>query len=125
MGDFVWKQEYSVGNERLDEQHRGLIQLIDMLEDESRMGEVLDRLDRYVDEHFREEEAMLEKADYPDIAAHKRQHKAFEEWLAVSRRAYREPDVSSILAESIRAYLKSWLVNHIMVSDKDYSSWID
>jgi hemerythrin len=30
-----------------------------------------------------------------------------------------------MLRESIRAYLKSWLVNHIMVSDKDYSSWLD
>lgn len=125
MGDFVWKPEYSVGDEHLDDQHRGLIDLIDMLDDESRMAEVLDRLDRYVDEHFRDEEAMLERAGYPDLQAHKQQHRAFEEWLSVSRRAYREPDISSILCESIRAYLKSWLVNHIMVSDKDYAAWID
>jgi hemerythrin-like metal-binding protein len=125
MGDFVWKPEYSVGVERLDHQHRGLIDLINMLDDESRMAEVLDRLEVYVDEHFREEERMLEQASYPELARHKQQHKAFEEWLAVSRRAYREPDVSSILCESIRAYLKSWLVNHIMVSDKAYSSWLE
>ncbi len=125
MGDFVWKPEYSVGDEHLDKQHRGLIELIDMLDNQSRMGDVLERLEIYVDEHFRDEEAMLEKAGYPDLAAHKQQHKAFEEWLSVSRRAFREPEVSGILCESIRAYLKGWLVNHIMVSDKDYSSWLD
>lgn len=125
MGEFVWKPEYSVGDDHLDEQHRGLIQLIHMLDDESRMAEVLDRLDIYVDEHFRDEEAMLEEADYPNLAAHKQQHKAFEEWLSVSRRAFREPEVAAMLRESIRAYLKAWLVNHIMVSDKDYSSWLD
>lgn len=125
MGDFVWKPEYSVGDEHLDSQHRGLIELIDMLDDVSRMGEVLERLEVYVDEHFRDEEAMLEKVGYPDIAAHKQQHKAFEEWLAVSRRAFREPEVSTMLRDSIRAYLKGWLVNHIMVSDKDYANWLD
>jgi len=125
MGDFTWKPEYSVGDDHLDAQHRGLIDLINMLDDESRTAEVLDRLEIYVDEHFRDEEGMLEKADYPDLAAHKKQHEAFEEWLAVSRRAFREPEVASMLRENIRAYLKAWLVNHIMVSDKDYSSWLD
>ncbi|MDH5556005.1 MAG: bacteriohemerythrin [Alphaproteobacteria bacterium] len=125
MGDFIWKPEYSVGDDHLDDQHKGLIELIDMLENESRMGEVLERLEVYVDEHFRDEERILENASYPDIVAHKQQHKAFEEWLAVSRRAFREPEVASMLRDSIRAYLKSWLVNHIMVSDKDYSSWLD
>lgn len=125
MGDFIWRPEYSVGDEHLDGQHRGLIELIDLLENESRMGEVLERLEIYVDEHFRDEEGMLEKAGYPDLAAHKQQHKAFEEWLSVSRRAFRESEVSTMLRESISAYLKSWLVNHIMVSDKDYASWLD
>jgi len=125
MDEFFWKPEYSVGDEHLDAQHRGLIDLINMLEDQSRMGEVLERLERYIDEHFRDEEAMIEKAGYPGLDAHKMQHKAFEEWFSVSRRAFREPDVSSILSESIRAYLKSWLVNHILVSDKDYATWLD
>jgi len=125
MGDFTWKPEYSVGDSHLDMQHQGLIELIDMLDDSANMGDVLERLEVYVDEHFRDEEGMLQKAGYPDLAAHRQQHKAFEEWLAVSRRAFREPEVSAMLRESIRAYLKSWLVNHILVSDKDYASWLD
>jgi len=125
MGNFIWRPEYSVGDDHLDEQHRGLIELIDMLEDDSRMSEVLERLEVYIDEHFRDEEGMLANAGYPDLTAHKQQHKAFEEWLAVSRRAFREPEVSSMLRESISAYLKSWLINHIMVCDKEYASWLD
>ncbi len=125
MGDFRWKPEYSVGDAHLDEQHRGLFGLIDMLDETANMPVVLERLQRYVDEHFRDEEAKLEKAGYPDLAAHRRQHEAFEEWLEVSRRAFGEPEVTPLLRDSIRSYLKSWLVNHIMVSDKDYADWID
>ena len=33
MGDFIWRPEFSVGDDHLDEQHRGLIELIDMLEE--------------------------------------------------------------------------------------------
>ena len=125
MDNLEWDDAWSVGDARLDEQHKGLIGLINRLGSGAPVPVVLDELQIYVDEHFRDEEGMLENAGYPDLAAHKRQHKAFEEWLTVSRRAFREPEVSAMLRESIRAYLKSWLVNHIMVSDKDYSSWLD
>lgn len=65
MGDFIWRPEFNVGDGHLDEPHPGLIELIDMLEDQSRMGEVLERLGIHVDERFRDEEGMLENAGIP------------------------------------------------------------
>lgn len=124
MGRLEWKDEYSVGDAELDAQHRVLIDLINMLEDDSAIGPVLAALKRYVDEHFRTEEKRMEASGYPDLAAHIEQHKAFEEWLDSASRVQREGEVALMLRESIRAYLTSWLVNHIMVSDKAYSPYL-
>ncbi|UCH75283.1 MAG: hemerythrin family protein [Rhodospirillales bacterium] len=125
MDTLKWHDSYSVGDDHLDEQHRGLILLINRLDSGVSVPTALDELQIYVDEHFREEERMLEAVDYPDLAAHKRQHAAFEEWLEASRQACRSGEVVGLLRESISSYLKTWLVNHILVSDKAYSDYLD
>ena len=66
----------------------------------------------------------MDKAGYPDISSHKLQHAAFEEWLEASRQACRSGEVVGILRESINSYLKTWLINHILVSDKAYSGYL-
>lgn len=124
MARLQWRDEYSVGDAELDAQHKVLIDLINMLEDESAVGAVLKALQRYVDEHFREEERRMEAAGYPDLAAHIEQHKAFEEWLASASRVQRDGEVALLLRDSVRGYLNTWLVNHIMVSDKAYSPFL-
>ena len=125
MDSLKWDDSYSVGDARLDEQHKGLIRLINRLGSGAPGPIVLDELQIYVDEHFRDEERMLETAGYPDLAAHKLQHAAFEEWLEASRQACRSGEVVGLLRDSISSYLKTWLINHILVSDKAYAGYLD
>ena len=125
MDSLKWDESYSVGDARLDEQHKGLIRLINRLGSGAPVPVVLDELQIYVDEHFRDEERMLETAGYPDLAAHKLQHAAFEEWLETSRQACRSGEVVGLLRDSISSYLKTWLINHILVSDKAYAGYLD
>jgi hemerythrin-like metal-binding protein len=117
-------EAWTVGDARLDEQHMGLIGLINKLGSGAPVPIVLDELQIYVDEHFRDEERMMAAAGYPGIAAHKLQHAAFEEWLEASRQASRSGEVVGLLRDSISSYLKTWLVNHILVSDKAYSGYL-
>lgn len=125
MGALQWDESYSVGDAGLDEQHKGLIRLINRLDGGASVPVVLDELQVYVDEHFRDEERRLEAAGYPELAAHKLQHAAFEEWLEASRQACRSGEVVGLLRDSISTYLKTWLVNHILFSDKAYSAYLD
>ena len=67
MATMVWKDEYSVGNDLLDEQHKRLIEAVNELNGGAALGEVLATLRQYGDEHFRTEEGMLEASDYPDL----------------------------------------------------------
>jgi len=122
-----WQDSYSVGVPVLDAQHKNLIRLINLLEDEKQkdgmIAFVFDELDAYIREHFRAEEKMMEEAAYPDLEEHKEGHRAFNDWLSSVRIAYDSGGASSFyIAESVIAFLKNWLVSHILVTDMAYRS---
>lgn len=119
-----WDDSYSVGNPKLDGQHKGLIDLINLLDDATMTGIALERLKSYVNEHFRDEENMLEQAGYPDLDGQKAQHKDFEDWLARAHRTYVTGNGPKTLREDVQGYLKDWLTSHILNSDKAYASWV-
>ena len=120
-----WQEEWSVGVAALDAQHKVLVRLINLLHDiELHGGDmtgVFAELDRYVDEHFRLEEQMLEAAAYPDLAGHKGEHKVFRDWLRSVRRSYAGGGSSAYhLAGTVNGFLRMWLANHILGSDMAY-----
>ncbi|MCW8962845.1 MAG: bacteriohemerythrin, partial [Gammaproteobacteria bacterium] len=76
-----WKDEYSVGIDSIDQQHRKLLNLINQLQTavnystgESFEQEALDELVDYTKTHFSYEEGLLEKYEYPGYEPHKAQH---------------------------------------------------
>ena len=119
-----WKDSYSVGNEKMDDQHKGLIALINRLEDGRETDEILEKLQQYVDAHFREEETLLESVDYPQLSEQKEQHATFEEWLASQKEVFSSGVGTDKLREGVQGYLKAWLVNHILFTDKAYASYL-
>ena len=124
MAAIEWKESYSVGIPELDEQHKSLIRLISLLEEESgraSLNTVLGELDHYVREHFRDEEAMLVAAGYAALGAHQEQHEAFKDWLLSVERVVRNGGgATAEIAGPVKTYLKTWLINHILVSDLAY-----
>jgi hemerythrin len=81
----------------------------------------MEQLTDYARSHFAREEEMLEAADYADLADHKRQHGAFIEWLESVKRTYTmSPEAHGYISETVRDYLKNWLVKHILTTDMEY-----
>ncbi len=120
-----WKDEMSVGVAALDDQHRGLIGLINMLDEREQTGDtvsyVISELERYVREHFRDEEAMMAAAGYPELEPHKTEHRRFEDWLGSVKGAYAAGgETRFYMAENVNAYLNGWLTNHILIIDMEY-----
>ena len=125
MEKIEWKKEYNIGIPVIDKQHRKLVTLINRLTEEGANGGmiayVFDDLDLYVKEHFRAEEELLRAFEYEDFAAHKEEHRTFEEWLSAVRQSFNVGGSSShLLADSVNSYLRAWLVNHILESDMAY-----
>ena len=125
MAFMEWKAEMSVGVPALDDQHRSLIGLINMLEEKEQTGDavsyVISELERYAREHFRDEEALMAAAGYPELESHRAEHRSFEEWLGSVKGAYAAGgETRYYIAENVNAYLKGWFTNHILIIDMEY-----
>ena len=125
----LWKKEYSVNIQEIDEQHNLLIQMInDLLQviiqksGQVTVYEVLERLIHYTRTHFEAEEALMRNADFPGYEAHKARHDQFiSEVEALERRAKISQGSEQLVGMEMLFKLKDWLVDHIVVMDMDYS----
>ena len=125
----TWKDSYSVGIESIDNDHKKLIHLINNLQtavdyktDKLFERQTLDEVIDYTHYHFDREEEFMEKYDYPDFVPHKAKHKEMIEKVNEFVLEFETDEEDSI--QSLLAYLKSWLINHINGTDKEYSEFL-
>jgi hemerythrin len=84
METIQWNESISVNNSDIDNQHKNLIQLTNNLILNSNagvnseiIGETLQKLLKHIKQHFKDEEELLEKSNYPKLEEHKKEHKKF------------------------------------------------
>ncbi len=125
----IWKDDYSVGIDSIDQQHKKLINLINHLQTavdystgEQFERDALDELVDYTKTHFTYEEGLMRDNEYPDFEAHKAQHEKMFKKVAEVLAEY-EKDQDTAMSNAV-AYLKNWLINHINGTDKQYSSYL-
>ncbi len=122
----VWKDEYSVGIETIDDDHRKLLDLINRLQTavhynngESFEREAMKELIDYTKYHFAREEQFMEECDYADFASHKREHARMVEDLNEMLADYEGS--RPVVIEKVADFLQDWLIRHIKVSDQKYA----
>lgn len=125
MALFEWKDSFSVGIESIDNDHKGLINIINDLFDaishgmaKEHISSVLAKLIDYTKTHFKREEAYFEKTNYPLIEEHKQQHDLFINKINNLQTDF-EKGNQTISVELLK-FLTDWLVNHILSSDRKY-----
>ena len=129
MSRLKWDETYSVGNREIDRQHQDLFALIDRLEDKDldvhAMRIVFEKLDIYVEEHFRDEEALMARAGFDDLDAHIRLHDEFRQWLRSAKNTFKTatPDHTA-LGRNLQAFLQEWFLRHILTADQAYKKRI-
>jgi len=123
----TWKDRYSVGIARLDEQHRKLVGLLNEFHEAMQAGQAnetvvktLDGLVSYTLTHFASEEALMKKAGFPGYEGHRSEHQK----LAEQAKALQQKARSANLAVSLEvsSFLRNWLTNHIVGMDKQYTA---
>ena len=124
-----WKDEYSVGIDSIDQQHKKLLNLINQLQTavdystgEEFERDALDELVDYTKTHFSYEEGLMRDNDYPDFEPHKLQHEEMFKKVGEVLAEY-EKDQDTAMHNAAE-YLKDWLINHINGTDKQYSSYL-
>ena len=129
-GPYVdWKDEYSVGIESIDLQHKTLLVLINQLQSavEYSTGKLfeqaaLDSLVDYTKKHFSYEEGLMKKYGYPDFEAHKAQHDLMVKKVEQVLSDYQSDSDKAM--QQAADFLKGWLINHINGTDKQYSDYL-
>jgi len=124
MPSLEWKAEYSVGNELIDSQHRGLLELIVRLEQaltgDSSRGQDLDLLTelvRYANNHFSTEEDLMRECGYPYCWEHEKSHLEFREDLARLAGIIMQGDQDGWAR--LLEFTHSWWQGHILGLDRD------
>lgn len=123
----VWRDAMSVEDERIDSDHKKLIEIINDFEAavhagaaEADLKRVFQQLMGYAAEHFAREEKLQKLIQYPYANAHHHEHanlvrqvkELFQRYVS-EKDAKKKNDILSDIA----GFLKSWLVDHIIESD--------
>ncbi len=121
-----WEASYSIGIKKLDDQHKGLLELtneclIAMRENRSSedIGKIVKRLIKYSKVHFQLEEEYMKKSGYEKLESHKAEHRRFIE----SVKKFKKDNSTDF--DIISGYLMKWLINHILHSDQNYADTLN
>jgi len=124
-----WKEEFSVGVDAFDQDHKILFDLVNQFEIAESTGKstdhikaVLDTLVDYTKTHFKREEDMMEKYGYIDTVTHRQAHKRLAEQVISFCDLYESGDTS--ISNDLVAFMNNWLQIHILDEDMDYKDFL-
>jgi hemerythrin len=123
----TWTKALSVGIAEIDEQHRELVRLINVLHEAMKagkgalaVGSTLTALIEYTEHHFATEERLFKETEYPAAMEHNAQHRDFAKKVQGFKAMFDEDiQVGSL---EILELLRNWLSDHIKGSDKKYTA---
>ena len=123
----IWSEDFLIGIEELDHEHRCLIEDInklhrDLLEhvDVDRIKGTLGSIHARIQAHFALEEHVMVSHEYPHYPEHKAEHEQLlDEYTELMTKFERDPNLSD--REAIQGVLCQWIVSHILTSDKKMS----
>ncbi len=125
---FEWKKEYETGIEKIDIQHKVILKILNELyriiveeQQVAILDEILDELVSYTKYHFSEEERLFEQINYNNEIKHKAEHRIFFE--KIQKFIERKEKGEDIVLDLVN-FLANWLIDHILVSDQGYVSFI-
>jgi hemerythrin len=124
-----WSDELSVHIKLVDDQHKLLVGMLnrmwDALKRDDRdkiMASVLDELIDYTSFHFSTEEGLFRVHHYPEHIKHQREH---EDLTATAIKMKERFSHGDLLTIELLEFLKSWLNNHIIGSDRKFGPFFN
>jgi hemerythrin len=119
------------GVAEIDDQHRGLIDIINELYEialkragQRTLEDVFEALDVYTKDHFEREESLFAKHGYPGLADHKAQHNGLLQTIVDYRKRPREGQ-EFLLALELLHHLKQWLSQHMITADRQACAYLN
>lgn len=121
MIHFVWHENYALGDEKIDGQHKDFFVLAEKLlasHDKDEMLNGIAGLYHHVKEHFGEEESLMQKVAYPNFNSHVKEHNIMLESLLAMDKKIQHGDWTD---EEVKKFTEKW-TKHILNSDMTFNS---
>lgn len=129
MNDLAWDNSLSVHVKEIDEDHRRLVDLFNILGHAVAEGEARNYIEAVLEElisctvwHFRHEERLMLKHGYAGLAEHKAEHEELIESVRALQRKFLQ-ESGPLSSEDIE-FLEHWLTEHIYVADMQMGSYL-
>ena len=137
--EVAWTSDMSVNDEKIDSQHKKLLNELDNLRMELSSGvdvrplrRTMDFFDKYVHEHLVYEEIYMKEHNFPGFDEHKKIHDSYRKnfknfkkkfHAAYSSSEFSSKDIKAMLTEA-EVFLADWWTNHILKEDHKYAVYI-
>lgn len=130
---FEWKEDYSLGNGAIDDQHKRLFELGSQIHDMLKKKRSEDKYDDlmvlikelsdYTVYHFEFEEGMLEAAGYPNLDLHQQEHARFIDKLEEMSTQDLDAFQNKVAFEML-GFVANWIERHILDTDFKYKGYV-
>jgi hemerythrin len=133
FGDFMsyiqWEEKYNIGISEIDSQHIKLVAICNNFYENYLIGKDLRELNQlfielleYTRYHFRSEEELMKKSNYPTYDFHVKLHKILIDDIYNLYDEFEKGNPGISL--DVLSFLKSWLLDHIMENDKKIAEYM-
>ncbi|MDH5601599.1 MAG: bacteriohemerythrin [Gammaproteobacteria bacterium] len=129
MKDLIWGKVLSVEIDEIDEDHRKLIDIFNILNHALADGESQEYLKAVIDElinctswHFSHEERLMLKYGYTDIEQHKEIHRELVQ--AAKELQDKILMADNTISEDDLMFLERWLTGHILTDDMKLGEYL-
>jgi len=119
---YVWKASFALGIPQVDEEHRAFLDLLNAVADAAvraervRFERAVADLRTYAEIHFAHEEQLFQAAACPGLARQRAEHALYVKRL---RELVEAGDAKALLD-----FARSWLIEHILGSDRECAEWL-
>ena len=129
---FPWDDNFNTGLPKVDEQHRKLVQMLNLLASNIAYGANAELLNKIFDEmadyavyHFNTEEAIWREYLAEDSAEveHRAIHQSFVQEVVHLKASLGARSLSEVAEEAL-GFLARWLASHILESDRYLAYWV-
>jgi hemerythrin len=118
----IWDESLSVDGGEIDEDHRRLVDLFNILSRSVEEGDAAEYIDAVLEElvsctiwHFRHEERLMLMYKYDGIEAHKDEHNDLIDSVRELQQKFHKEN--KLLTNEDIEYLEDWLTQHILGQD--------
>ncbi len=129
MALITWQDGYSLGIEKIDSQHKKIVDIINRLftmfsehklSDEAGLKAILQELTDYANYHFSTEEEYFGLFQYAKAAPHIEMHNSYRAKIEEFAKQY-ETEKNETIFFNLTNFLQDWWVWHINNTDRDYA----